>query len=447
MAVKPTIRIPIPATQITAPSNTEVRQIQVGVPEKSGSEHKISQKSSDSSSSILSGFVPTVDVLKFSPAIDGTSDSALRILEPSQKTINTTEASRIYTVFDQLMKQMKILMNLPLVLQFLTSEVVVTDLANKYDLIPRIERLIEMNLAFERDQEDYVLAEKIESHSRNIVRSFHNVAHLQKAVLTFLDSQTKQHSLISSLNSLQILLNEKLRTLPSEESNRKTYLAEVAERQRSNKTTVDNLEDQLAEATQIKNMELISLNEQLRKLKSDLYQSEQFTEEQIRRTRNETEKQMRSDSKNSEQRQAKLTLEIQNTTQKHAVAIIEHQEYEEKLRRKKSNIEKQIEEWVNKYDKEVGEFQQEIDHYNEELDDRRKKHKDLFEKFETLEVSYKAIMEERRIQNEKEEAERREIQQKTEAAEIIQAFFRSYKVRKAIKYKGKKGKGKGKKGK
>ena len=36
------------------------------------------------------------------------------------------------------------------------------------------------------------------------------------------------------------------------------------------------------------------------------------------------------------------------------------------------------------------------------------------------------------------------FEEKTTAAEVIQAYFRSYKVRKAIKGKGKRGKGKGK---
>ena len=173
-------------------------------------------------------------------------------------------------------------------------------------------------------------------------------------------------------------------TLPSEEEQREKYLAKVKERQMANQNTVDELEEQLSEANHMKHMELVSLNEQLRKIKSDLYQAEQFTEEQIRRTRNEMEKQMRSDNKNSDNRVNKLNLEIQNTKQKHAIAIIEHQEIEEKLRRKKTNIEKQIEEWVNKYDKEVGELQSEIDQLTDELEDLRKRRAELFEKLDMV---------------------------------------------------------------
>lgn len=64
-----------------------------------------------------------------------------------------------------------------------------------------------------------------------------------------------------------------------------------------------------------------------------------------------------------------------------------------------------------------------------------------------LKVDYDAIMEERRRIREEEERLQKEFEDKTYNATVIQAFFRSYKVRKMIKNKGKKGKGKGKGGK
>jgi len=326
-----------------------------------------------------------------------------------------------------------------------------TDLANKRNIIQQIEYLLAKKEQYNSPgvADDMVgLIEDIDSKSKNLVRSFHCSPQLRKVVLAYVDKLDNKHPTIVKMELLLDIMNAKLRTLPSEQVQREKYLAKVKERQIANQNTVDELEEQLSEANHMKHMELVALNEQLRKIKSDLYQAEQFTEEQIRRTRNEMEKQMRSDLKNSDNRVNKLNLEIQNTKQKHAIAIIEHQELEEKLRRKKTNIEKQIEEWVNKYDKEVGELQSEIDHLTDELEDLRKRRAELFEKFSVLEVDYLRIMNERRIQQEKEEKERQEFEEKTQSAEIIQAFFRSYKVRKAIMYKGKKGKGKkGKKGK
>merc|ERR1712071_54132 len=77
------------------------------------------------------------------------------------------------------------------------------------------------------------------------------------------------------------------------------------------------------------------------------------------------------------------------------------------------------------------------DQVNEDYDELKKNHNELKEKFSILSVDYEKIMEERRIEHEKRERERREIEEKTTAAEVIQAYFRSYKVRKLLKGKGK----------
>lgn len=69
---------------------------------------------------------------------------------------------------------------------------------------------------------------------------------------------------------------------------------------------------------------------------------------------------------------------------------------------------------------------------------------ELEERFKTLELEYNQIQEERRIARERREAAERELLFSVQAATIIQAFWRSFKVRKALKSKKKK-KGGGKK--
>ena len=80
--------------------------------------------------------------------------------------------------------------------------------------------------------------------------------------------------------------------------------------------------------------------------------------------------------------------------------------------------------------------------------EEKKQLNELEEKFKVLEAEYKQILEERRIARERREAQERELQTEIKAALVIQAFWRSFKVRKAVKSKkkkGGKGKGKGKK--
>lgn len=85
----------------------------------------------------------------------------------------------------------------------------------------------------------------------------------------------------------------------------------------------------------------------------------------------------------------------------------------------------------------------------EEIDlvytEEKKQLHELEERFKTLEAEYQQIMEERRVAREKREAAEREMALMVKAATTIQAFWRSFKVRKALKARKKKGGGKKKK--
>lgn len=85
----------------------------------------------------------------------------------------------------------------------------------------------------------------------------------------------------------------------------------------------------------------------------------------------------------------------------------------------------------------------------EEIDavytEEKKQLHELEERFTTLEAEYLQIMEERRIARERREAAEREMALMIKSATTIQAFWRSYKVRKALKARKKKGGGKKKK--
>lgn len=59
-----------------------------------------------------------------------------------------------------------------------------------------------------------------------------------------------------------------------------------------------------------------------------------------------------------------------------------------------------------------------------------------------LDAEYRCILEKRRLVEEKKENEAKELALKTEAALLVQAWWRGYCVRKALKEREKKGKGK-----
>ena len=73
--------------------------------------------------------------------------------------------------------------------------------------------------------------------------------------------------------------------------------------------------------------------------------------------------------------------------------------------------------------------------------------KKLGNPFSVLELEFNQILEKRRLREEKRREEMRELELKTKAAILIQAWWRGYSIRKALKNKGKRKKGKKGKGK
>ncbi|XP_033730414.1 dynein regulatory complex protein 10-like [Pecten maximus] len=87
------------------------------------------------------------------------------------------------------------------------------------------------------------------------------------------------------------------------------------------------------------------------------------------------------------------------------------------------------------------ERQNEYEEIDAEYTKEKKQLHELEERFKTLEDEYQQIMEERRVAREKREAAERDMSNMVKAATTIQAFWRSFKVRKALKGRKKKGGG------
>nr|XP_008169725.1 dynein regulatory complex protein 10 isoform X3 [Chrysemys picta bellii] len=113
---------------------------------------------------------------------------------------------------------------------------------------------------------------------------------------------------------------------------------------------------------------------------------------------------------------------------------------------KKYKVEMEIENWIQKYDADMGEKQTEYEEVDAVYTEEKAQLAQLKEKYAVLEQEYSQIKEERRQSQEKKERAERELAIMVRAATHIQAFWKGYLVRSLLKSKRKK-KGKGKKGK
>lgn len=421
----------------------------------------------------------------------------LRALEPARKKLSTLEAQRIMAVLVESIKKTEIVTCLPYILENLDrfrvsfgAELVqlLEDhrvmISSFEELKSEASRLLEKEQerkakedAFEEEEEDnyeeegsqesrppsatsmgsqadmamrnlQLVAKQMQHNCKNILRAFSaNPSAMTTVLKDKQDRSDAAEDMIYEMKELKEIIMGMLLTTPVEEAERNQYLKEVSERERKNAKVIDKLEADLSVAQGDKDNEIKKKNDVIRRLQADLHQIEKFSEEHIRRTKSEAEKQEAADMKNSEGKKVKLQQELTQLRNQLSSLILEHRESEGDLRKKKFKFETEVENWIQKYDQDMGERQDEFEEIDAVYTEEKKQLNELEERFKTLETEYKQIMEERRIARERREAAERELQMCIKAATTIQAFWRSFKVRKALKSKKKKkgGKKKGKK--
>lgn len=291
-----------------------------------------------------------------------------------------------------------------------------------------------------------VVAQQLNTSTKNVIRGFSlNPTAMSSLKNEFAKRDKQSQELIMCMNELKDILMNKLLTTPEEEKERTEYLQEISKRERNNAAIIEKLEAELKAAQDDKDEEIKKKNDIIRGLQADLRQIQKFSEDHIRRVNAEAEKQKAADKKNSEGRKQRLQQEVAQLQTQLQSLVTEHRENEQELRKKKFKIETEVENWIQRYDQDMGERQDEYEEIDTVYTEEKKQLHELEERFKTLEAEYQQIMEERRLARERREAAERELALMVKASTTIQAFWRSFKVRKALKTRKKKGGGKKKK--
>ncbi|CAK8677923.1 unnamed protein product [Clavelina lepadiformis] len=391
------------------------------------------------------------------------ASAALRILEPARKKLATVETQRIIECLDECIRRQELSSVLLLIVMPNDERLEQFSLGLGVEILTAIKshrtlcRLLDEAFINPNEERLKALQVEVSNSCKNILRMFRENPSAATSIRNELVGEYAKLAgkplkdaleMIKKLNEIRAMMLERLLTTPTEEKDRGRYLRQVTEREKNNATIIDKLQSQLDAAIDDKEQEMGKRNETIRRLKNDLHQIEQFSEEHIRRTKTEADKQQSADIRSCESKQSKMQTEIDQLRDRLNRMVQEDRETEQSLRKRKFKIETEVENWISKYDQDMGEKQDEYEQIDEVYTEEKKQLSELEEKFKVLEEEYDKIMEERRIAREEKEAKELELAHMMKAAITIQAFFRAYKVRKSLKSKAKKGgKGKGGKGK
>ncbi|XP_030648166.1 dynein regulatory complex protein 10 [Chanos chanos] len=253
--------------------------------------------------------------------------------------------------------------------------------------------------------------------------------------------------LVAELQELRSVLLERLLTTPGEEREQARLLQETTLRHQSNLEQVATLEQEVSAAMKDRDEEISKKNDVIISLKKSLYHQEKSCEDFRENMTQNAKKQIQSDQKTSETKQSRMQQEASQLRVQLNNLITENREVEMALRKRKYKVETEIENWIQKYDADMGEKQAELEDLTQVYEEEKAELQELQEHYAVLELEYSQIMEERRIAQERKEEEEREREVKSRAATLIQAYWRGFRVRtstrgKAKSKKGKKGKGK-----
>ncbi|KAI5761679.1 IQCD protein [Gulo gulo luscus] len=299
------------------------------------------------------------------------------------------------------------------------------------------------------------LMHRIKESTKDILRLLLNNPEAARLSQTHILSRSiEAQNFIDCLMELRGFLFEKLLTSPVEARDKSQFIQDIDRRNKRNQEIINTLEDELVAIMQNREAEVEKENFVIQELKNHLHQVLRLSENSLLRTKQEAEKQQKADFRASQARVAKIQQELLTLRSQYHNLVAENREAEQALRKKKYKVETEIENWIQKYDMEMGEKQEEY----EELDIIHKEEKvqleELKQKHNVLVEEFSQIRAEQEVNAKKRIEAEQEMLRMVRAATLIQALWKGYLVRsmlksrkkKRSKSKGrvKKGKGKGK---
>ncbi|XP_073716625.1 dynein regulatory complex protein 10 [Misgurnus anguillicaudatus] len=389
-----------------------------------------------------------------------TKTDFIRIVSPSRKTLASLDAQLIIGVLDDCIQQMGIVCVLPTILScpetlsVSLGQEVVKALKEHHTLEERYQAMmLDKNVdGSELEEKQAKSIKAVQDSLRNILRLLRRslkTGKMLEEVGPIKGEEMGSRKLRDGLCELKEVVLERLLTTSAEEQKRSKKMEEVRQRHNKNQEQVDSLERDVALAIKDRDTEISTLTSQMQELKNSLHQMEQGLEEFVVRTQQEAEKQSQSDRNTSEGKRAHMQQEADHMRAQLNIDIANHREKELALRKKKHKMETEIENLIQKYDAEMGEKQTEVEKISRIYEEEKAELRELEEHCADLDLEYSQIMEERQEAQEQREQQERERELHSRAAIVIQAHWRGFCVRKAMKAKEKPKKakkGKGKKG-
>ncbi|NXO85664.1 DRC10 protein, partial [Sitta europaea] len=371
-----------------------------------------------------------------------------KLLDPSQLKPDSMETERILTVLDETIVKLEITR---LILG-------ITGSLERYArmLGPEItSRLLEHQKLSMKMQ--HLLASPGDKKSMRAVEQ-HLKCSLRDILRVFLANPLLYHGLkyevrvrespadvfIKAFMEFRDFTLKRLLTSPEEEKEKIKFMEDISLQAEKNMETISALQEELAAVVQTRDEEVNIKDKTIKNLQTSMEDLAKGCRAEIQQIVKEGEKQQKEDEKASQERCARLKQDVEHLGIQFNALVLEHRASELVLRKEKCKMEREILEWVQKYDRDMTEKQATYEEVQAAYSEEKQQLSVLMEKHALLLQEYSQIEEERRRLQEKEEEAAREEARRNNAATCIQAIWKGYLVRSIYKAILKKSKGRGK---
>ncbi|CAD7674399.1 unnamed protein product [Nyctereutes procyonoides] len=393
--------------------------------------------------------------------------SLLKPLVPSKSKLTTIETKRIMSVLDETIHKVELVTLLSYVasnyetLEGMLGQDILKAVREHEDLchslLDSVIYLRDKERQLQEEEEEEVwyrdrlfslelqkssllpLMQQIKESTKDILRLLLNNPQAARLLQMHTVSRSAEaQNFIDCLIELRGFLFEKLLTSPMEARNKNQFIQDISRRNRRNQEIIDALENELAVSMKNRDAEVEKENFVIQELKNHLHQVLKLSENSLFRIKQEAEKQQKAYFRASQARVSKMQQEILMLRSQHHNLVMENQEAEQALRKKKYKVETEIENWIQKYDMEMSAKQDEY----EELDTIHKEEKvqleELKQRHNVLVEEFAQIRAEREINAKKRMEAKQEMLRMTRAATLIQALWKGYLVRSMLRSRKKK---------
>ncbi|KAJ3361425.1 hypothetical protein GGF32_007349 [Allomyces javanicus] len=369
-------------------------------------------------------------------------------------SLTDVHAQRILAVLNEAIGKLETLFSLPPVVDRRAVNMLGKEVATEIDNYNTLKRTLDATTFSDQS----AAIDALHQSARSLARLFlHHPEKRQELMLysahdtnaaPFPPSVLQRLDLFKQLLvSTKWLTLEKLTRSAHDEECKKLELAKVVEREKKARAEVENVKILLDKAKRERVTEISAKNEVIRKLKDELKDIKQSAEDVARKLEQRTKAKEEGEHTQFSERELVLQTEIKALQAQLATQLAVHKEEELALRKRKFKVESEVDAWIQKYDQDMDEKQSELDDITAIYTEEKAQLDDLQQRYEELERESKRLQDERQRMEAIRAMQEAERQRKARCATLIQAAWRGFCVRKALKEQKEKKKKGGKSGK